>query len=186
MHITMKSIGTIHTPYIDKAPYQPLKTSEESFYLELDPKYQSGLHLLEKFQYIFVFFYAHQKSSTIPKNLSIQQPQPLLSNSLSPDPFSPFPHQTMKIPWAPDINAGIFATRSPFHPNKIALSIVRLLSIVENKIFVSSIDAFNDSPLLDIKPYLKTLDSKADANDGWVDDLSQDDHLSFHLRGIPH
>ena len=43
------------------------------------------------------------------------------------------------------------------------------------------------TPLLDIKPYIKELDSKKDANYGWIDGLKGDtEHLLMHIRGIPH
>ena len=50
----------------------------------------------------------------------------------------------------------------------------------------SPLDAFDGSPLLDLKPYIADLDSKADADYGWLDDLSGRDHLLQHVRGIAH
>jgi len=40
--------------------------------------------------------------------------------------------------------------------------------------------------LLDLKPYIKELDFKADANYGWLEDLDDRDHLMLHIKGIPH
>jgi hypothetical protein len=40
---------------------------------------------------------------------------------------------------------------------------------------------------LDIKPYIKDLDSKSDANYGWLDDLDNNkEHLLLHIKGTPH
>ena len=48
---------------------------------------------------------------------------------------------------------GVFATRSPFRPNLIALSLCKLVSVKENVVEVEKIDAFEGTPVLDIKPY---------------------------------
>ena len=48
------------------------------------------------------------------------------------------------------------------------------------------LDVFDGTPLLDIKPYIKELDSKSDANFGWLEDLDDRDHLMLHIKGIPH
>lgn len=48
---------------------------------------------------------------------------------------------------------GVFATRSMFRPNPIGLTIVKIIDVKKNMISVSGLDAFNLSPVLDIKPY---------------------------------
>jgi tRNA-Thr(GGU) m(6)t(6)A37 methyltransferase TsaA len=47
---------------------------------------------------------------------------------------------------------GVFATRAPVRPNLIALSRCRVLSVTDNVIEIDGIDAFSDTPVLDIKP----------------------------------
>ena len=37
-----------------------------------------------------------------------------------------------------------------------------------------------------IKPYIKELDAKQDANYGWIEDMEDREHLMLHIRGIPH
>ena len=49
---------------------------------------------------------------------------------------------------------GVFATRSMFRPNPIGLTIVKIIDVKKNMITVSGLDAFNLSPVLDIKPYV--------------------------------
>ncbi len=49
---------------------------------------------------------------------------------------------------------GVFATRSPDRPNPIGLHRVRMLGVVENRVHVSSLEAINDTPIIDIKPIL--------------------------------
>jgi hypothetical protein len=48
------------------------------------------------------------------------------------------------------------------------------------------LDVFDGTPLLDIKPYIKELDSKSDGNFGWLEDLDDRDQFMLHIKGIPH
>ncbi|VAX25840.1 COG1720: Uncharacterized conserved protein, partial [hydrothermal vent metagenome] len=64
--------------------------------------------------------------------------------------------------------------------------VVKILKIKKNIITISGIDAFNNTPLIDIKPYIKNLDSKEDANLGWVNIAEFDKHLKTHIAGTPH
>ena len=48
---------------------------------------------------------------------------------------------------------GVFATRSMFRPNPIGLTIVELIKVEKNKLTVRGLDAFNLTPVIDIKPY---------------------------------
>ena len=72
-----------------------------------------------------------------------------------------------------NVRMGVFATRSPFRPNPIGLSSVRLEGIeadVENGLvlIVSGADLMDGTPIYDIKPYLPGVDSHPDATDGFV------------------
>lgn len=71
-------------------------------------------------------------------------------------------------PRYPSRKVGVFATRSPFRPNQIGLSCVKLLKVEGLKIFVSECDILDGSPVLDIKPYLPYSDSFPDSSTGWV------------------
>lgn len=73
---------------------------------------------------------------------------------------------------------GVFATRSPFRPNNIGLSSVRLLDIIYNEetgcvhgLVVSGADILDGTPVYDIKPYLPYTDSHPEATGGWTDSL---------------
>ncbi|MFX1574940.1 MAG: tRNA (N6-threonylcarbamoyladenosine(37)-N6)-methyltransferase TrmO [Promethearchaeota archaeon] len=48
---------------------------------------------------------------------------------------------------------GIFATRAPIHPNPIGLTLVEFVKRDKNILWVKGLDAFNGTPVLDIKPY---------------------------------
>jgi tRNA-Thr(GGU) m(6)t(6)A37 methyltransferase TsaA len=54
---------------------------------------------------------------------------------------------------------GVFATRAPGRPNPIGLTIVKLLKIVDNRIYIDRTDAFADTPIIDMKPYIPNSDS---------------------------
>lgn len=73
---------------------------------------------------------------------------------------------------------GVFATRSPFRPNSIGLSSVRLESVEYTKdkgplLHVSGIDLRDNTPIFDIKPYLRYVDCHEDAADGFAADTKQ-------------
>ncbi len=76
---------------------------------------------------------------------------------------------------------GVFATRSPFRPNPIGLSSVRLLGIEKTEdgtvLRVSGADLMDGTPIYDIKPYLPFTDSHPDAVGGFADE-----RLSYSLR----
>ncbi len=73
---------------------------------------------------------------------------------------------------------GVFATRSPFRPNGLGLSCVKLEGIIDGEdrknILVSGADLKNDTPIYDIKPYLPYVDSIPDAKGGFSD-IHKDD-----------
>jgi tRNA-Thr(GGU) m(6)t(6)A37 methyltransferase TsaA len=159
IHI-LNSIGVIRTPYINNAPYQPVKDVKGEFRIVLKKEFTEGLKQLASFKYIFVVFYLDK----------------IIRSKLL----------TVKPDWAEGIEVGVFASRSPDRPNPIGISIVQIKKIEGNVIRISGMDAFDMTPVLDIKPYLSELDSKDDANLGWVDSLDDKEHLALHIKGIPH
>jgi len=158
--VVFEPIGVIRTPYKEDAPYQPVDSDEGDFRLVLRPEYSSGLERLESFRYIYVLYFVHK----IDRDAEMKV----------------FP------PWAYGTEVGVFASRSPVRPNRIGLSVVRLKGIEGNEVATSGLDVFDGTPLLDIKPYIKELDSKDDANYGWVEELDDMEHLILHIKGIPH
>jgi tRNA-Thr(GGU) m(6)t(6)A37 methyltransferase TsaA len=62
---------------------------------------------------------------------------------------------------------GVFATRSPHRPNPVALSCVRLLQVTDSGLLVDECDLLDDTPILDIKPYIADADAFPDAFCGW-------------------
>lgn len=158
--ISFEPIGVIHTPYRNNAPYQPVSNDVGEFYIDLCEAYTDGLKELLRFKYIYLLFYIdrlHEK-----------------------------PKMRFTPPWLKNKELGLFATRTPNRPNPIGLSIVKLINVIDRKIIVSGLDVFDGTPLLDIKPYIKELDDKSDANYGWLDDVDNKEHFMLHIKGVPH
>lgn len=75
-----------------------------------------------------------------------------------------------------NIRMGVFATRSPYHPNGIGLSCVKLEKIIWDEIdgpvlLVSGVDQMNKTPIYDVKPYIPYTDSHEDAKAGFSDEV---------------
>lgn len=90
--------------------------------------------------------------------------------------------ENLKEKWTPTVRPpklggnkrmGVFATRSPFRPNPIGLSSVKLIGIEKSEKFgcvlhVSGADLLDGTPILDIKPYLPYVDSHPEASNGFA------------------
>lgn len=81
---------------------------------------------------------------------------------------------------------GVFATRSPFRPNPIGLSCVRIEGIELNTpqgpvIHVSGADMLSGTPIYDIKPYLPLTDAHPDALDGFAKETAQQPPLAVSI-----
>ena len=93
--------------------------------------------------------------------------------------------EAMRESWSPTVRPprlggnkrmGVFATRSPYRPNPIGLSSVRLLDIRHTEsegdvLIVSGADILDGTPIYDIKPYLAYTDSHPDARGGFAEDV---------------
>lgn len=93
--------------------------------------------------------------------------------------------EAIRADWSPtvrpprlggNVRKGVFATRSPFRPNPIGLSAVRLDSLVKDEklgpvLYVSGADLMDGTPIYDIKPYLPYADSCPQATGGFTDHL---------------
>ena len=93
--------------------------------------------------------------------------------------------ESVKEEWSPTVRPprlggnkrmGVFATRSPFRPNPIGLSSVKLEKIIENTLEgtvleVSGVDLLDNTPIYDIKPYIPFTDSHPDATGGFSADV---------------
>lgn len=105
--------------------------------IELLPKYTEGLEGLEGFSHIIVLYHLHKVTHDQRNTLKVR-PRRLIRYGLRPE----------ELPLI-----GVFATDSPHRPNPLALSIVEVLQIKGNRIVVRGLDAYDGSPVVDIKPY---------------------------------
>lgn len=140
--IELKPIGVIHSSLkkYAKVPVQP-KFSEVEGIIELLPEYKDGLKDLEGFEYILCIVYLHL----------VKQPVPLQSPT----------H------WDSDLH-GVFAIRSPRRPNPIGLSVLKLMKIEDNKLYVNNLDFVEGTPVLDIKPFIPSIDNRDTEKIGWI------------------
>ncbi|HSG68423.1 MAG TPA: tRNA (N6-threonylcarbamoyladenosine(37)-N6)-methyltransferase TrmO [Bacteroidales bacterium] len=139
MPITFNAIGHIRTPYKEQAPFRPDLKANGRFMIEILPEYSEALLDLEKFSHIIVLFHFDRAIKT---NLRVHPP------SLE------------------GRETGLFASRSPNRINKIGMDIVQLIKVEGNLIYTSPMDILDNTPLLDIKPYLPDIDCHPKANSG--------------------
>lgn len=144
----MKPIGVIHSPYKEKfsIPRQPGLTTIEST-IELLPPFNRAEALmgLESFSHLWVIFQFHETAPTDETSLTVRPPR-LGGNT----------------------KQGVFATRSPFRPNNIGLSLVKITKIENSTITFTGGDFLDQTPVYDLKPYLKEIESIPDAVSGWT------------------
>ena len=140
MEFTIRPIGIIHTPFADKdkTPIQPTH-SEAIGQVEVYAEYAAGLKDVEGFSHLILLYAFHRSSGF---ELSVK-------------------------PFLDDQQRGLFATRYPYRPNPIGLSIVTLLDREENILTVQGIDVLDGTPLIDIKPYVPDFDVRTAVRTGW-------------------
>ncbi len=156
----LKRIGTIHSPFKQKLgiPRQPLLCPDVTgtITFEKDFAREDTLRGLESFQYLWLLYWCHQSDSW---------------------------RETIKPPrLGGKEKLGFFATRSPHRPNPIGLSVVKLESTNPDfSLTISGLDILDQSPLLDLKPYLSMWDSLPQAGNGWVDQTERLEALPVHF-----
>jgi len=141
--IVYKPIGVIRTPFKSPVgvPIQPSAGRGIKGLVEVFPEYMEGLKDLEGFSHIILIYHFH-----------------LVKKSL-----------LRVIPYMDDEPRGVFATRAPARPNPIGISIVKLIKIEKNKLYVEDIDIVDGTPLLDIKPYVPEFDYRPKVRIGWLE-----------------
>ncbi|WP_038149280.1 tRNA (N6-threonylcarbamoyladenosine(37)-N6)-methyltransferase TrmO [Tolumonas lignilytica] len=150
LHLT--TVGVIRSPYQEKfaVPRQPGLVTAISAQLELLPPYNDPhcVRGLDAFSHLWLMFVFHQ-NGTEEWHPTVRPPR-LGGNQ----------------------RIGVFASRSPFRPNPIGLSVVELKGIHQqgHKIWLElgGVDLVNGTPIIDIKPYLPFVDSLPDARGGFA------------------
>jgi tRNA (adenine37-N6)-methyltransferase len=110
-------------------PIGRIQKTDTHTFIVIDKKYESGLKGLEKHDYVNIVYW-FDKNDT-PKKRAILQVHPRADKQ---NPLT-----------------GVFATHSPFRPNLIAISQCDIISVKQNIIEIKEIDAFDGSPVLDLK-----------------------------------
>ena len=143
MKINYKPIGIIRSPYkkTKGTPIQPRAARGIEGIIEMFPEYEKGLKDIEGFSHIILIYHFH-----LSKTYSLQV-KPYMDNKLH----------------------GLFATRAPARPNPIGISVVRLIKVIRNRIYVKDIDIVDGTPLLDIKPYIPEFSSEDIIKKGWLE-----------------
>ena len=103
----------------------------------ITPEYAEGLSGLSEFSHIIVIYHLHQAEFNPARDL-IRRPQG---------------RENMPM-------IGIFAQRAKNRPNPIGITAVKLLAVENNIITVEALDAIDETPILDIKPYYPQYDLK--------------------------
>ncbi len=109
--------------------------------IRLYPEYAEGLADLDGFSHIWVLYWFHLNGGW---HLKVRPPR----------------HVERKV--------GVFASRSPYRPNPVGMSAVRLQHVEKGEIWIAGHDLLDGTPILDIKPYLPYADSFPDASLGWT------------------
>lgn len=143
--LTLHPIGIVRSPFHERlsAPRQPSAAVGTEGVIELFPAsgIEHALQDLTSFRFIWVLFWFHKNQGFRPKVL------PPRSRS----------------------RRGVFATRSPYRPNPIGMSVVELVSVQGLRLAIRNLDMLDGSPVLDLKPYVPYTDSVTGASSGWLE-----------------
>ncbi len=141
--ITFEPIGVIHTPHRqpEGMPIQPVGAAGAQGEIIVYEQYVDGLKDLDGFSHIYLLYHFHRME-----------------------------HSKLLVkPFLDNTTRGVFSTRAPSRPNPIGLSLVKLISIDGNRIVFDGADMLDDTPLLDIKPYVPDFESAEEVKTGWLD-----------------
>ena len=129
--IEMKPIGFVQSSYSEtsQVPKGFGVTHVMEGVLEILPEYEEGLTDIEGFSHLFVIWVFHKAEGY---------------ELLGKPPTDDRPH-------------GVFATRSPYRPNPIALTVVELIRREGCRLYVRGLDMLDGTPILDVKPYLSSV-----------------------------
>jgi tRNA (adenine37-N6)-methyltransferase len=146
MEIIMRPIGVIRSPFTekDKTPIQASR-SQAIGVVEIYPEFADGLKDIEALSHIYLLYAFHESQG----------------------------YKLQVKPFLDDQEHGLFATRYPYRPNPIGISIVKLISRENNILTVEGIDTLDRTPLLDIKPYVPDFDLRTEVRVGWYETRSK-------------
>jgi tRNA-Thr(GGU) m(6)t(6)A37 methyltransferase TsaA len=147
LELTVRPIGVVRSPFQERAdaPRQPRADgtvdAEGRVELFAGRGFEDALSDLALWDHVWVVFWFDRNREFRPK---VQPPRS-------------------------DVKRGLFATRSPYRPNPIGISALRLLSVEGLVLRVGGLDLLDGTPVLDIKPYVPYTDAIPHASHGWLD-----------------
>ncbi|MBK8040646.1 MAG: tRNA (N6-threonylcarbamoyladenosine(37)-N6)-methyltransferase TrmO [Verrucomicrobiaceae bacterium] len=156
MPATLQTIATLRTCYTDKfgVPRQSGLVPAAWGVIEFEPAFRrvEAVRGIEEFSHLWLITQFHLVGKE-PASLTVRPPR-LGGNE----------------------KRGVFATRSPFRPNRLTLSVVKLERVEWEgdqapRLFVSGVDLVDGTPVFDIKPYIRYADSVPDARSGFADEV---------------
>ena len=141
--IIYKPIGIIHSPFKEPkgTPIQPSAAKDIEGTVKIFKEYEKGLKDIEGFSHIILIYDFHLSRSYLLEVI------PFMDNK---------PH-------------GVFTTRAPSRPNPIGLSVVRLTEVINNILYIKDVDIVDNTPLIDIKPYVLEFNSSDKIKIGWLE-----------------
>lgn len=158
----MQPIAIIHTPFPEKfsIPRQPGLAPSVKARIELTGDYDHAASIkgIEQHSHLWLLFQFHQHNH---KQWQEQVRPPRLGGNQS---------------------VGVFATRSPFRPNNLGLSVVKLLAVETTpsvRLVVGGTDLLDQTPIVDIKPYVPYVDCITDANSDFARNKPQRLNVCF-------
>jgi tRNA-Thr(GGU) m(6)t(6)A37 methyltransferase TsaA len=139
----LTEIGRIHSPFKQAkgTPIQPSRAKGAEGTIQLAPQFVAGLKDLQGFDRVWLIYWFDRASAAA---LSV-------------------------IPYRDVVERGLFSTRAPARVNPIGLSNVKLIAIQGSVLRIGDVDILDDTPLLDIKPYVPAYDNFPVTRLGWVD-----------------
>ncbi len=146
--ISYEPIGIIRTQYTETLgmPIQAAMAKNSVLAVaEISEEFTEGLTDLTGFSHIILIYHFH-KSGKAP---------------------------LMQKPFLDEKLHGVFSIRSPRRPNPIGISIVELVRIEGNLVYFHGADMLDESPLLDIKPFVPRFDNRENASSGWLSAVDQ-------------
>lgn len=150
--LEVKPIGKIWSPFKTKfaVPRQSGLIKEIHSRIDLKNKFQPEISLrgLENFSHVWILWQFHLNDN---QNFKAKVTPPRFEGN----------------------KVGVFSTRSPHRPNPIGMSVVELIEVGEDHIWVKGADLVKNTPIIDVKPYLPQYDSIPEASKGWLE-LVQD------------
>ena len=150
MEVSYKAIGVIHSPFKDVhgMPIQAAGAQGIEGTVEIEPTYQPGLKDLDGFSHVILIYHFHGSRG----------------------------YELEVKPFMDDHPRGIFATRAPKRPNPIGMSVVRLTRVTGCTLCIRDVDILDETPLLDIKPFVPEFDVREAERIGWLSHKSETVH----------